>query len=135
MMNACVINVETFSDGKYFSREYRGEAEVISREEAILRFSDENGGVEFFASAMPRMLRGGEYSLDFTFNKGSFSSARMEIGENKTAIPLYTEEYAYRITEEKIYAYIKYYLDFGKEKQRLKVIITAKGRFNKNQEI
>lgn len=134
-MNVCVITVDTFSDGKYFSREYKGNAEILSEEEAVLRFSDENGDVEFVASKDPKMRRGGEYSLDFSFDKGSASSALMAIGESKSEISLVTEEYAYRITDKKIYAYIKYYLDFGTEKQRLKVIITAKGRFNKNQEI
>lgn len=122
----CIINVKTYENGKCIYNKYVGRMETLSEKKALVTFDDENGRVEFLVSDEPHMLRRGEYSLDFTFKKGETVSAAMSFGKNKSTFLLYTEEYAYSVTDGMARAYIKYYFDFGKEKQNLKVILTAK---------
>lgn len=121
----CVINVKTFEGPKLTLRTYAGEAEPTAEGGALLRFSDENGQVSFLVSAKPVMRRTGGYSLELTFDKARRTEAKLGVENGAAAIPLYTEEYAYSVKPGLIRAYIKYYLDFGKEKQNFKVIITA----------
>jgi len=121
----CIINVRTFEGAKNFSLSYAGKAEITSLKSAKLFWTDENGDVCFTASPRPAMQRKGEYSLDFSFIKGESTPATISIGGSFGSVMLYTEEYAYKVNENEVRAYIKYSLQFGKEKQNLKVIITA----------
>lgn len=122
----CVITVKTFQGPNLTARTYFGSAEALSENEAFLSFSDENGLVSFSVSPKPYMRRTGEYSLYLTFVKGIKSEAKLGIGKNEAAVLLYTEEYAYSVKPDLVRAYIKYYLDFGKERQNFKVVITAR---------
>lgn len=127
----CDIKVKTYENGKCLVRSYVGKMDAAQKSGAKVSFRDENGDVEIFVSSKPYMRRRGEYSLDFTFKKGEAVPAEMRVGRNESRFPLYTEEYAYSVTESSARMYIKYYLDFGKERQNLKVILTAsvKDRF------
>lgn len=124
----CDIKVKTYENGKCLFNSYVGKMEMTAKEAAAVSFRDENGFVELSVSSMPRMSRRGEYSLDFTFKKGETVSAKMRVGDSESLIPLYTEEYAYSVTDKSARMYIKYYLGFGSEKQNLKVILTASAK-------
>jgi len=124
-MKACVVTVKTYEEAKCTPRSYFGEAEVLSAESAKVIFSDENGKITLNVSKNLTMERAGEYNLSFNFCKGKITQAKIGLGESAAAIPLYTEEYAFSVRENLIRVYIKYSLNFGKEKQNLKVVLAA----------
>lgn len=73
-----------------------------------------------------KIRRVGDYSLDVTLEKGKRTVSKLGFGSNEGEIATVTDEVSLLARENGVLIFLEYSLDFGREKQNMKLRILAR---------
>ncbi len=122
--NKVAISLTTEADGKKTVFKTEGTA-VNEGESVCFRYKNQVGEAFFSVGKTAYMEHSGDYGLKFYFEPGKTTLSEMKIEGEVAEFPLKTEEYHYKITDERIVVYMKYILKFEGGYQNMKVKFIA----------
>ena len=94
---------------------------------ATLRYRDENAEVLIFVNGSKAVLqRKGDYGLYLPLEENTQTVGTLSIGGNEGSVEIYTSRLGYSIRKNTLLMQLHYTLNFGNEKQEMRLRIHAR---------
>jgi uncharacterized beta-barrel protein YwiB (DUF1934 family) len=93
---------------------------------AVLRYTQENATITVsLSNGELKIDRTGDYGMSLLLRENESTVGTLSIAGNEGALEVYTERLAYSITKNRLLMQIYYTLNFGTEKQNMRLRINA----------
>lgn len=119
------LTIVTTVDGEESRFSCKAEMELSSLS-ALLRYHDGNADVTISFSREEILIqRVGDYSMRLPLHEGEQTSGVLTLAGNEGRLSVYTHKATYCLRKNALLAQLHYILDFGEEKQEMRLRINA----------